>query len=285
MADSIHLSQHRLQEDKVSHVAVTIVDILVSAPQNIGAKALIGKGGLLEGSIGGGKLEAKAIAFAQEMLERGVKEASLQQWNLKKDVGMTCGGGVSLFFEPFVHDQWPIYVFGAGHVAQSLIPLLLTLDCDLHCIDPRQEWLDKLPESPKLEKICRDDGAELISELASGSFIISVTQGHSFDLPILDEALHRSFPFVGVIGSLSKATVLKRELSRLGHGPEVLSRLKCPLGLELGGRNPPEIAISIAAQLLMERDVYWQRQPRRGSLSGKDRNRSLVKVREKRLNG
>lgn len=264
MSHLIAQEHSRLLEKRLSHVVVTIVDVKISAPQNIGAKAIIGIDGLMAGSVGGGKLEARAIAHGQALLSN-YGSASLVEWNLKKDVGMTCGGIVSLFFEPFLESRWPIFVFGAGHVAQSLVPLLLTLDCEVSCIDPRKEWLDRLEISPKLRKICSDKGHEFLVEAPTHSFIVSVTQGHSFDLPILDQALEMDFPFVGVIGSTSKARVLKRELEELGHHREVLSQLKCPLGLELGARDPAEIAISIASQLLLERDRVLNHKKRRGA--------------------
>ena len=68
------------------------------------------------------------------------------EWNLQKDVGMTCGGVVSMFFENMLPKaRWKIAVFGAGHVSQELIPLLLKLDCDVSCADPLIYWLNKLP--------------------------------------------------------------------------------------------------------------------------------------------
>jgi xanthine dehydrogenase accessory factor len=79
--------------------------------------------------------------------------------------------------------------------------------------------------------------------------------GHATDRPILRRALmERSFPFIGVIGSDSKAEILRRELAADGVPPELASRFHCPIGLDFGTNNPREIAISVAAQLLTERD-------------------------------
>jgi xanthine dehydrogenase accessory factor len=98
--------------------------------------------------VGGGKLEAKAIALAQELLAKNEnrKNCQLIKWNLTKDVGMTCGGVVSLVFEVFAGAEWQIAVFGAGHVAQELVPLVTKLDCRAHCVDSRRDWLDKIPD-------------------------------------------------------------------------------------------------------------------------------------------
>src|SRR5690606_35704731 len=126
---------------------------------DIGAKIIVTESGLQFGTVGGGKVEAKAIQFAKELLsDKNPKEMTsnglLLTWNLQTDVGMTCGGQVQLFFEKYFSNSWTIAVFGAGHVAQSVTRLLLGLNCQIHCVDPRKEWIDKLPDSPKLKKVC-----------------------------------------------------------------------------------------------------------------------------------
>ena len=61
-------------------------------------------------------------------------------------------------------------------------------------------------------------------------------------------------PYVGVIGSLAKASVLRRELAEDGLSADSLARLRCPIGLPFGRSDPAEIAISIVGELLQERD-------------------------------
>jgi xanthine dehydrogenase accessory factor len=82
-----------------------------------------------------------------------------------------------------------------------------------------------------------------------------MTQGHQTDLPVLHRALTtRDFPFIGVIGSAAKAAVLRRELVAAGLAPGRAAQFHCPVGLDFGTNHPHEIAVSIAAQLLAERD-------------------------------
>src|SRR5689334_5995539 len=81
-------------------VTVTVVDTAGSVPQDRGAKMIVTRKGLAFGTVGGGKVETKAIAEAQRMLDGEVAENTrFEQWNLNKDVGMTCGGIVKLYFE------------------------------------------------------------------------------------------------------------------------------------------------------------------------------------------
>ena len=89
------------------------------------------------------------------MLAQPVNQTPLTEfveWNLKRDVGMTCGGSVKLFFETYNHSDWRIVVFGAGHVASAVVECLAPLDCHVTCIDSRAEWLDRIPNRPRLRK-------------------------------------------------------------------------------------------------------------------------------------
>lgn len=236
-------------------VVAKLVHTRGSAPQEVGARIVVSSEGLLHGTVGGGKVEMKVIAHAKEMLA-SEKQNDFQEWNLQTDVGMTCGGVVSFFFERLSSGpRWKIAVFGAGHVGQELIRTLIRLECSLMCFDSRQEWLDKLPDHPYLIKECLLEPAEKISDLDPDTFIISMTMGHAFDLPILTAALKReTFPYIGAIGSRAKATVLKRDLKTNGISDSALEKLYCPIGEEFGNNTPTEIAISIVAQLLRVRD-------------------------------
>ena len=75
-----------------------------------------------------------------------------ERLNLRKDIGMTCGGEVALFFEVYHPDLvWHIVVFGAGHVGQKLCRFLAELDCRVTCVDTRADWLEKLPAGGRIE--------------------------------------------------------------------------------------------------------------------------------------
>jgi xanthine dehydrogenase accessory factor len=242
----------------VPHVLVILLETKGSAPQSVGAKMLVRSRGLPHGTVGGGKIEAAAIRFAREMLEQtdgaGVELREVE-WNLQRDIGMTCGGAVRLLFHARRFASWPIAIFGAGHIVQALVPLLQTLDAMIVCFDTRPEWLEKLPPHPRFTSWLVEDLAGAVGEIPERSFVLSITQGHATDVPVLLEAFRRgSFPFIGCIGSEVKARKLRAELAEAGIGRDAVDRLRCPLGLPLGGNDPNEIGISIAAQLLQERD-------------------------------
>lgn len=246
----------RLRREGAPHVLVTVVAVRGSAPQDVAAKMLVDSGGRIAGTVGGGKIEAAATRHAQELLATRSAPA-LVTWNLQRDIGMTCGGEMQLFFEPHAgaaSSGWTIAVFGAGHVAQALIPVLVPLDCRILCFDPRPEWLARLPASPNLRTHRLDNAAAAVDSLPAGAFVLAVTQGHATDLPILQRALEKEFPFVGAIGSKSKRATLDRELRAAGVSAEKVAAFQCPLGLPIGTNHPQEIAISIAAGLIEARD-------------------------------
>ncbi len=249
----------QLAERGMPFVAVTLVDAHGSTPADAGAKMLVTAAGQDHGTVGGGKVEAKAITLAQEMLNNKQRTVFVE-WNLKRDVGMTCGGTVKLFFELVDRAAWNIAVFGAGHVTQALARLLVELPCRLTCIDPRRGWLDKLPDG--VDAVCTDDPPGEADALADDTFVLCMTRGHSADRPVLQRIfeLNRRFPYLGVIGSAAKAATLRRELREAGIADDLID-FRCPVGLPVGSNHPAEIAVSIAAELLQVRDALQSPEP------------------------
>jgi xanthine dehydrogenase accessory factor len=248
-----------LEREGTAFVLVILTESLGSTPQDTGAKMLVTAAGLHTGTIGGGKVEAKAIAVAQEMLADTTGTPRFVNWALKSDVGMTCGGSVKLYLEPHAGRgagaKWPVWIFGAGHVVQALVPVLAPLDCQLTVVDPRREWLDRLPRARNVRYVEAPEPADLVPTIPDHAFVLCLTKGHASDRPVLQRALaERKFPFVGVIGSEAKAKVLQQELAAAGLSPARAADFHCPVGLSFGSNDPREIALSIAAQLLTERD-------------------------------
>ena len=244
---------HELEQDGVSFVVVTQVSERGGAPQDPGAKAIITSEGLVFGTVGGGKVEARAIADSLEILKNESKQDPLSVvWNLQKDIGMTCGGEVTFLFEHFPSTAWLIVIFGAGHVAQALTRTLANLNCQLKCIDDRAEWIEKL----SIKGIVHGNPSKLVKELNPNSFFICMTQGHAKDTPILKAIADHApdCPYVGVIGSKTKGITIKRELKELGVSESFIEKLRVPIGLPIGTNDPYEISISIVAELLQVRD-------------------------------
>ena len=242
-------------------VVITVVAGRGSIPTVQGARLAV-VGGTEEsepellGTIGGGKIEAAAIRLA---LSDSFKSTHCVTWNLQQDIGMTCGGEITLFFERLGDSPWTIAIFGAGHVAQALVRVLLPLDCQLIVRDNREEWIKNLPsDAPNLDVAVVSDLASEIEKLPVGTHVLLMTQGHSTDVPILARILSGEVKAnsIGVIGSASKAAAIRRDL-RVDHQieAEIGREFRCPIGLPIGDNSPAEIAISIVAELLQLRDA------------------------------
>lgn len=249
---TLWLEQLKTTSDaRQDHVIVTLVNARGSAPQEVGAKMLVTKEGLRYGTVGGGKIEAYCLKKSMDML-MAKAPPEMGTYNLQKDIGMTCGGEVSVFFDTQFFSSWFVAIFGAGHVSQELCRVMQTWACQVQVFDTRKEWLDKLPDSFNIKKIHTDNMAQHVANLPQGTFLMSLTQGHAADVPVLEAALnqHTHFKFLGVIGSRLKGEKIKSELRQRGIPDLALQRLHCPIGLDFGDNTPPEIAISIAAQIL-----------------------------------
>lgn len=237
-----------------SFVLVTMTKVTGSAPQEIGAKCIVSLRGLLDGTVGGGKVEVAAIRHSQKILQSEEKSApEIVDWNLQKDIGMTCGGVVQFLFEHFPGKTWPIAIFGAGHVSQALTKYLSKLNCQITVIDERVEWTDKLSG---VQILSTNDAKSAVSNFTEKTFFICMTKGHAFDVPFLFE-IYKQFPnapYVGTIGSISKGNVIRKDLKELGVSEEFIKLLRIPVGLPIGNNTPEEISISIIAELLQVRD-------------------------------
>jgi xanthine dehydrogenase accessory factor len=166
---------------------------------------------------------------------------------------MSCGGEVTFLFEHFPQAQWPVVIFGAGHVAQALTRILAPMSCQVTCIDSREDWINKLENVKAIHHL---EPKDLVKNFSSQTFFICMTMGHAFDVPILVEIARHApdCPYVGVIGSDIKGLKIKKELSELGISKEFINKLRVPIGLPIGTNHPHEIAISVAAELIQVRD-------------------------------
>lgn len=235
-----------LEEGDVA-VLVTVVARDGSGPREPGAKMLVFPDGQVEGTIGGGALEHHAIQTSLTMLKEGRK--TFLESHALRDLGMLCGGKTTLFYE--VLQPPPLLaIFGAGHVGLLLARLAReATSWRIVLFDDREEKLSQLPSGLGGQYLARYQD---IPALSGTVYAVVATESHATDLPVVAELL-RQKPgpaYLGLLGSRAKAAEIRRKLLEMGLDEQDLQKLRCPVGLPLGGKDPGSVAVSILAEIL-----------------------------------
>jgi xanthine dehydrogenase accessory factor len=152
--------------------------------------------------------------------------------------------------------RWRLLIIGAGQMTQYLAPMARALDYEVVICDPRDEYADGWNvEGTRLTRAMPDD---TVIEMKPDSHmaVIALTHDPKLDDLALMEALKSEAFYVGAIGSRANQEKRRQRLLDFDVSPEQIARLHGPIGLKNGARTPPEIAVSILAQLTAERYGY-----------------------------
>jgi xanthine dehydrogenase accessory factor len=147
-----------------------------------------------------------------------------------------------------------LIIAGAGNVAQALARLATQLDFRIAVVDDRRDLADPQVFGDKVQ-LTFGDIPQTIRELEpdEASWIVIVTRGHNLDKDALRAALETNARYVGMIGSPGKIKNIFRDLLKEGMPRERVAQVHSPIGLDLGAETPEEIALSIAAEIVMIR--------------------------------
>jgi xanthine dehydrogenase accessory factor len=149
-----------------------------------------------------------------------------------------------------------LLIVGGGHVGQKVAALAHEADFDLWIVDDREAYCsaERFPHAER--RIVGPMEASLEGlEIDENTFCIIVTRGHQHDEEALFSVVKKPARFIGMIGSRRKIRMIFEDLLREGIPPEALRRVHAPLGLEIGSQTVPEIAVSIVAELIAERNL------------------------------
>ena len=252
-----------LRRERRAGVLVTLVAVRGHAPREAGAKMVVAADAPWD-SIGGGNLEATAVARARAMLAAGsgrIPELMSLSLNDKAPVDhgvQCCGGEVTIVLEPLAVVP-SVAIFGLGHVGVELARILARHDVELHLVDSRAEQASEAA----LAGVTRDALARVhihhapvpelvLGQVPPGTHVLVMTHDHAEDIALCDVALRCShLGSVGLIGSSAKWSRFRVKLAEEGHGPEALARITTPIGLpDVAGKDPATIAVSVAVDLV-----------------------------------
>jgi len=268
----LYLQLKSLLEGGRSAVLVCVRAAAGSTPRGVGAEMLLWSGGRC-GTIGGGALEYEAEGIALAALESGV--SCTRSFNLANAptaaLGMVCGGETTLEFQ-FLHPgdagsfalidaalaaiaaSGCVYIFGAGHVARALVPVLSMVEFRCIVLDDRSEFADAalFPEAEQVVLCDFSDVAQSIA-ITGRDYGVIMTRGHVFDAQVQAQLMRTSARYIGVMGSASKRAYVRESMRKLGFSETEIERVKTPIGININSDTPAEIAVSIAAELIMVR--------------------------------
>jgi xanthine dehydrogenase accessory factor len=266
----------------------TVVATRRSAPRPLGSKLAVTASGRLFGSVSGGCVEADVAERAKSVLEGSAPEvvsygiADDEAWS----VGLPCGGEIDVFVEPFAgappiergtsyvvvsgdkagqrwHDETPtrtelrgevfaeavtppprLVAVGAGDIAEALCALAKPLGWHTVVVDPRAGLAtrERVPSADELLVAWPED-----VDVDADTALVSLVHEERLDIPALKRAVEGGAFYVGALGS-RRAQEKRRE-----HLGDLLDQVRGPVGLDLGGETPSEVALEILAEMLAVR--------------------------------
>lgn len=307
-------------------VLVTIVSEAGSAPRGTGSQMLVNQDGRVMGTIGGGAVEHQSELLALKLLaeKQSDRHDYILRSNKNEDIGMACGGNVSVWFQFVDHTEprwqtlagavlariearqpgWLVQkqdgsfptllgtedvlsgealtdatvyqipgcmltetgfsmplpigeraiIFGGGHIARELAPLLDRVGFRVTVMDNRPEFADPADLPGAREVICGDYlKLDDYFEITDEDYVVVMTNGHSHDYDIQEQLLRKKLAYIGVIGSRRKTAVVNQRLREAGVPEEGIAQVHTPIGTPIKAVTPAEIAISIAGEMICQR--------------------------------
>ena len=154
-----------------------------------------------------------------------------------------------IFVETYIRPI-KVIVVGAVHIAQYLVDFAKSLNFEISIIDPRGYFAsaERFPDMNIINKWPKDAFKEI--ETSSNTALIALTHDPKIDDPALQHALNKKFYYIGALGSKKTHANRCERLKEAGFTDEQINSIHGPIGIKLGGKSAPEIALSIIAQLV-----------------------------------
>ncbi len=208
-----------------------------------------------------------AAADAIERRRRGVLRTTIGkgdppqvtvEWLPQEAGEVAAGTGAESSTEIFVEPIIPrplLLIAGGGHVGQALAVQAVQIGFDVTVLDDRPEFADAALFPPGVEVHCGSVPEEIGRHpLDDDTYVVLVTRGHRHDAEALAACIHRRPAYIGMIGSRRKVALIRRSFLEGGLATEEeFNRVFAPIGVSIGAVTVPEIAVSIAAQLIAVR--------------------------------
>jgi xanthine dehydrogenase accessory factor len=245
----------KIKKDGEVGILVTVVEKDGHGPAIVGTKMLVLPDGKRKGTVGGGALEYAAVKEASHILKD--KKNYSKKYLLSPDndiiegqqTGMLCGGSITLFYE-YIGSGARLYIFGAGHIGKALVYHLKYLDYYITLMDNRSDMVETINGVQRRVTVNYETALEG-DDIPANSFFIIATHSHALDYVILKRIYEANWnpKYIGLIASKRKSPLMIQQLSEELGKDINLDILYTPVGLDIGGQSPDEIAISVISEL------------------------------------
>ena len=203
----------------------------------MGAQIVLLEDGKTAGTVGGGKLEASILEDARQSLAD--RKPCLKHYQLAEEgqdaIGTLCGGEARVFIQPYFPPP-QLVIVGGRHIGRPLKVMGEAAGYEVTVVDV----CPGLATLPELEQV----------KLTQDSYVVLITTDHISDEAALRVALKSKAPYMGMIGSLAKTRTILGHLQADGISAADSERIFAPIGLDLGGNSPQEIAVGILAEIV-----------------------------------
>jgi xanthine dehydrogenase accessory factor len=199
------------------------------------------------GTLGSAEMDAAAVALGREVLAPDARVGT-------REVAVD-GGTAVLYAEP--HRAPPeLVIVGAGHIARPLCRVGAMLGFRVTVLDDRPEFAtrERFPEAASVRRADFSDPFAGV-RIGAGTHLVLVTRGHRYDFEALRDVLRRpeTPSYIGMVGSRRRTRAALEQLAREGIDPARIAAVRAPVGLDVRAETPEEIAVSIAAEMVLAR--------------------------------
>jgi xanthine dehydrogenase accessory factor len=215
--------------------------VIVAPLDGRGDRLVVFERGQRAGTLGDPALDSAAMAAASTFFERGRSGT---------EVVSTSGTDSRLYFELHAPPV-TLVVFGATHVAMPLVEMARVLGLRTVVVDGRERFATR-ERFPGVDELIVGMPSEIAERLTLGpqSLVVLLSHDYKYDLPVLRAVLASESAYVGCLGSARRGRAMLDFLAEQGVSPAQLARVRIPVGLDIGARSAPEIALSVLAEAL-----------------------------------
>ena len=216
-------------------------------------KMIVYADGSISGTVGGGMWEQAAIHDARKALAAGENMVKTYDFNTElAKAGFACSGRMTAFIEVCINNALKLVVVGGGHVGNAVIRTAKAVGFHTTLVDTRGEDVigDSIAMADRFISVKNFADVEHCDLPKGASYVVS-TYGHMVDGAALGGVLRRGdAAYVGMLGSRQKIRSIFSQLGETGMAQDKLEAVHTPIGLDLGGETPEEIALAVVAEIL-----------------------------------